>query len=101
MGDIPEIDGWTPQQIHEAVQAGGRFVRYEYVISILIMTFTRSSRIHFVKADGNRLVTGLPYTALTLALGWWGVPWGVIRTPLAALKNLAGGDDVTAQVWRA
>ena len=32
-------------------------------------------------------------------LGWWGVPWGIIYTPLTIFTNLFGGQDVTDEVW--
>ena len=39
-----------------------------------------------------------PYSLLTLVLGWWGIPWGLIYTPLALMTNFSGGRDVTAEV---
>ena len=76
----------------------GPFVVYEYVISILIMTFLRSSNITFVKADENGMLKGLSFTFLTLMLGWWGIPWGPIRSVQAFITNFKGGKDVTDRV---
>jgi hypothetical protein len=33
-------------------------------------------------------------------LGWWGVPWGLIYTPLTLWTNLSGGRAVTAEEWQ-
>jgi hypothetical protein len=41
---------------------------------------------------------------VSLLLGWWGVPWGLIYTPLTLWSNLSGGREVTAgecQRWGA
>lgn len=77
---------------------GAKFVVYQYCISILIMTFKRYSNIYFIRADENRLTKGLGFTLLSLALGWWGIPWGPIYTIQALVINLGGGKDVTAEV---
>ena len=67
-------------------------------IAVVVLTFRRSSDIHFVKPGESRVVKGLGWTALTLLLGWWGIPWGPIWTIGSLWKNLQGGEDVTAQV---
>lgn len=37
----------TGPHLQQEINAGGRFVIYSYVISILIMTFRRNSNIYF------------------------------------------------------
>jgi len=71
---------------------------YEYAISLLVITFFRSSSVTFIKADENAVVKGLGYTFLTLVLGWWGIPWGPIRSIQALVTNFKGGKDVTGRV---
>jgi hypothetical protein len=34
----------------------------------------------------------------TLVLGWWGVPWGLIYTPMVLIGNLCGGKNLTEAV---
>ena len=29
-------------------------------------------------------------TASSLALGWWGIPWGLIMTPVQVVRNVTG-----------
>jgi len=88
----------TPDQILFEVNRGARFVVYQYVISALIVTFRRNSSIQYVAAGQSAAAKSLPWTALTFFLGWWGFPWGLIRTPQALFKNLQGGIDVTAHI---
>ena len=95
---IQGLGNMTGAELHEEVQRGGRFVVFSYCISILIMTFRRSSDIHFIRAGEGTFGKSLPYTALSLALGWWGIPWGFIYTPMALFQNLSGGKDVTREV---
>ncbi|MFL5243975.1 MAG: hypothetical protein ACJ8FY_17880 [Gemmataceae bacterium] len=41
------------------------------------------------------ILKGLPYSLISLLCGWWGLPWGVIYTPLTILTNLRGGFEIT------
>jgi hypothetical protein len=88
----------TLAQLEDEVKRGGRFVVYEYCISILVMTFTRSSGIHYVPPGKSAVVRGLGFTTISLLLGWWGIPWGLIRTPMALATNLGGGKKVTSEI---
>ena len=91
-------DGLSTADVQAEVARGGRFVTYGYCISVLVMTFRRSSDVYFVRSTESRVMKGLPYTLLSLALGWWGFPFGFIYTPMVLIENLGGGRDVTAQL---
>jgi hypothetical protein len=65
------------------------------------MTFKRSSDIHFIKNGESPFMLGLPYTLLSLFLGWWGFPWGPVYTTQAVATNFGGGKDVTADLLKA
>jgi len=98
MAKINGIENMSGSELSTELAKGGRFVLYEYAISILIMTFYRSSNITFVKAGEDGLVKGLGFSFLTLLLGWWGIPWGPIRSVQALVTNFKGGKDVTDNV---
>jgi hypothetical protein len=98
---IVGIEDMQNFELRMEIQKGGKFVVYQYVISVLIMTFRRNSNIYFVKADESAVVKGLPFTLLSLLVGWWGIPWGIIYTIGALVTNLGGGKDVTAQILAA
>ena len=95
---IRGIDGMSDAEIHAEVDKGGRFVTYMWCISIIVMTFRRGTDIYFIKAGQSAVVHGLPYTLLTLLLGWWGIPWGPIYSVQCLYKNLSGGVDVTDRI---
>lgn len=88
----------TGSHLQQEINAGGRFVMYQYVISLLVITFRRNSNIYFIRADESRITKGLVFSLLSLFLGWWGIPWGIIYTPAALFNNFSGGKDVTAEV---
>lgn len=88
-------------ELQMELQKGGKFIMYEYVISLLVITFKRNSNIYFVKADESAVVKGLPFTLLSGLVGWWGIPWGIIYTIQAIFTNLSGGKDVTTDVLSA
>ena len=98
MAEIKGIDGLTLSDINDEIQRGGKFVNYSYCISIILMTFKRPTDIYFIRANESALVKGLPFTLLSLVLGWWGIPWGPIYTIWAVGSNLSGGKDITTEV---
>jgi hypothetical protein len=85
----------TPQVPECDRVAGDRLVCFDYCISLIVVTLRRTSGVHRLRPRELGLLKGLPFTLLTLLLGWWGVPWGIIYTPLALLTNLSGGRDAT------
>jgi hypothetical protein len=85
-------------ELQQEIQQGGKFVIYQYCISILVLTFKRSSNIYFLRHEENTLVKGLPFTLLSLLLGWWGIPWGPIYTIQSIWVNFKGGRNVTSEV---
>ena len=68
-------------EIKGELQRGARLVVFEYCVSVLIMTFKRSTDIHLVRPGESAVMKGLPWTLLSLLFGWWGFPWGLIYTP--------------------
>lgn len=95
---INNIEEISPLQLKREIEQGGKFVIYEYTISILILTFRRSSDIYFIKSNENAVVKGLGFTLLSFFLGWWGIPWGPIYAIGVLYRNLSGGKEVTQEV---
>lgn len=98
---IKGIEGMTIAQVQSEVANGGRFVVYTYCISIVVLSFKRPSAVYFIKRGDNAFAKGLPFTLVSLLLGWWGIPWGIVYTIGALVTNTGGGKDVTAGVVQA
>ncbi len=96
---IQNVEGLSNADITRELQNGGRFIIFTYTISIIVMTFKRSSDVYFVKAGESAVVKGLPFTFISLFLGWWGIPWGPIYTFGSLFTNLGGGKDVTHEIF--
>ena len=95
---IRGIEGMKNGELDFEIQRGGKFVLFQYCISIIVLTFRRPSDICFLR-QGERAVTkGLPFTLLSLVAGWWGIPWGPIYTIQSVYNNSRGGKDVTQAV---
>ena len=95
---INGIKNLTVQDLQDEVAAGGKFVIYSYCVSIIVMSFKRGTDIYFVKSNENSFVKSLPWFFITLFLGWWGLPWGIIYS-FGCLSNcINGGKDVTNEV---
>jgi hypothetical protein len=93
--------GWpgsTVEEMRRELAAGGRIVFYEYSISFILLSLRRPSRLYILGAGEKGFVRGIPYSLVSLLLGWWGVPWGLIYTPLTIITNLSGGKDISDQV---
>ena len=95
---IAGAEGLSAEDIRAEVDRGARLVIYTYCISLLVVTFKRTSNIHFVKPGQSPVVKGLPYTLLSLLLGWCVIPWGFIYTIEALFVDLRGGKDVTREL---
>lgn len=85
-------------ELQAELQQGGKFVVFQYCISLLVITFKRSSNVYFISHDQNAVIKGLPFTLLSLVLGWWGIPWGPIYTIQSLWVNFKGGKEVTQEV---
>jgi hypothetical protein len=98
MPHIAGIDGMSTEQIVLEVNRGGKFVVYRFSVSALIVSFMLSSNPCLIRAEQSRVLKGLPFTLLSLLLGWWGIPWGPVYTVRSMWTNFHGGEDVTATV---
>lgn len=97
---IVGIEGMTAEQINMELRAGGRFVVFQYCISVIVVSFKRGSSIHFIRAGESAFGKGVLFSLVSLVLGWWGIPWGPIWTISTVVRNSRGGLDVTAEVVR-
>lgn len=95
---IHGAEGMTSIVIHDQTHRGARFVVFEVCISFLFITIRKQSDIYFIKSDQHAFFYGLPYSFLTLLLGWWGLPWGPLRTVESLITNFAGGKNITDQM---
>jgi hypothetical protein len=87
--------GRPNMQISNA-NTGERLVFYEYCISLIFISLRRPSAVVRLRPGQRGWIVGLPYTILTLILGWWCIPWGLLYTPLCLWTNLSGGRLLTA-----
>jgi hypothetical protein len=98
---IHGTEGLSPDTISAEVDQGGKFVVYEYCISVLILTLRLRSGIYFIGPRESGVGQRIAYACLSFFLGWWGFPWGPIYTISSIATNLGGGLDVTEETARA
>lgn len=91
----------TVRDVEADVLNGGRFVVFAYNFSLLIMSFKRSSGITYLRSDRDGAGSAFGYSLLSLLVGPWGFPWGLIWTPASIFTNLRGGKDVTQPILEA
>jgi len=68
-------------------------VRHHLVFSALILSCRMQTRC-IIKGKEPRFWNALAACLYTLFYGWWGIPFGIIWTPVALVKNLAGSTTV-------
>jgi hypothetical protein len=95
---IEGIQGMTVDQLNMELQRGGRFVIFQYAISVVIMSFKRPSSIYFIRAGESTVGKSIGFTLITLIFGWWGIPFGPIYSFQALATNFRGGKNLTKEV---
>lgn len=95
---IKNIDGLSAENLQQEVKKGGRFVYYSFAISLVVVTFKRTSGVYLVRGGENAIMKGLPYTILSSLFGWWGIPFGPKYALESIRTNMKGGKDVTEEV---
>lgn len=89
-----------PEEIRTRVAAGARLVRFEFCLSLIVVTIRQQSGLYLTESWQERYLRGLWYSLIALILGPWGVPWGLIWTPRAVWVNLTGGVDETDAILK-
>ena len=92
------MDGLAAEQVQEYIRRGWRCVRFVRCTSYLIATVEHETRVYLTETWQDRYLRGLGFSVLSLALGPWGVPWGLWLTARSVWTNLTGGRDVTDEV---
>ena len=77
-GACPVCQGPGPVDVHTSHR----------VYSVLIMTSWQN--IPRLSCRGCGVKAKVRDTAVSLAAGWWGFPWGLIMTPVQVGRNLVG-----------
>jgi len=95
---IQGVEGMSSDQLRFELQRGARIVCFYYCVSVLVMSFRRSSDAYFIPAGESAMSKSLPWTLLTLVAGWWGIPWGPIFSIQSLVVNFKGGKDITAEI---
>jgi hypothetical protein len=90
--------GISTAELSEAIADGGRLVVFQFCVSVLVVSFKRSSPIYLIKRGEGSFGKSWPFMLISLVAGWWGIPWGPIWTVMTISTNLGGGKDVTREV---
>jgi len=78
MGACPQCQGPGPVDVFTAHQ----------VWSALFLTSWKSSAQSSCKSCGTK--SQVKALLLSLVLGWWGFPWGLVMTPVQIVRNVRG-----------
>ncbi|UUC44700.1 hypothetical protein [Flavobacterium cerinum] len=96
--EIKNIDGLKVSQIRAIVNSGGKFVIFPYTVSIVLMTFKRSSSIYLVRPEESSFKYSYKHVLVNGIFGWWGLPWGPVYTIQSLYHQISGGKEVTKEI---
>ncbi len=82
----------TLEQLQREIAAGAKFVVFRYCYSLLAVTLTRFSPAILVRDRAHIARARRKYNRISGLLGWWGIPWGPVRTIQTWLANRSGLD---------
>lgn len=88
--NAPEIRNGGARYGETLITPATVLTRYQAALSFLVVTFKIPSR-YYIEGDSAPWPLPVSLTATTLALGWWGMPWGPIYTVQVLAKNVRGG----------
>lgn len=95
---IKNIEGLSAADLQQEADNGARFVYFQYAISIIAVTFRKTSGVYMIKKGESVSKRGMPFTIISVLFGWWGIPYGPKYTLESIRVNQKGGKDVTDEV---
>lgn len=95
---IKNIDGLSAEDLQQEVKDGAKFIYYLYTVSLIVVTFKRTSGVYLVRGGESAKVKGMAFTLISALFGWWGIPFGPKFTFKSIIANMKGGKDVTDDV---
>lgn len=90
-------NGETLDYLGSPINTETRLVRYRYSFSYVIATSTRSSGLCILGSRQARSCRILCILS-TLFAGWWGIPWGPVKTIQSVFVDTASGGDLSDTV---
>ncbi len=78
MGNCPKCNGRGPIDVHTSYRVWSMF---------LVTSWNSIPQISCRSCGIKSQLTGIAFSGL---LGWWGIPWGIIITPVQIVRNIAG-----------
>ena len=94
---LKEVSRWSHEYLAADIAKGGKFVVFPYAISIIAVTYKRSSQIYYIPSYRMAITHGWMYLLISIVLGWWGIPWGPIYT-IQSIVRAFDGINVTDSV---
>lgn len=96
--DLHAFSNVSEKEFRARLAAGERFVVFLFAVSVVVYSFRHPTKVVVLRNRSQAIRRGLPWTLLTLVLGWWSIPSGPIYTIQALAANIGGGVDVSAEI---
>jgi DNA-directed RNA polymerase subunit RPC12/RpoP len=96
--NIANLKNLSEDELRCKLEQGGRFVVFRFCVSVIVITIMETSDVYYFDKNQSTFWRSLPFTLISIIFGWWGIPWGPIRTFQSIIDNFRGGKDVTNEV---
>lgn len=82
-----EFDGYLCRVCGDA---GAEIAAPLWCVSFVVLTMKRPGR-PALRCPWHARAAALPATFVSALVGWWGIPWGILWTPMVLWQNLTNG----------
>jgi hypothetical protein len=96
--DFSAYNNMSLKEFEKSLEQGKRYVVFGYVMSIIVYSFNSNSKIIVGKSKSDLFIKSfLPYTILSILLGWWSF-YGFLYTLKVLYTNCMGGVDISPEI---
>ena len=95
--DLHRFSRMSATEFRNSLALGHRYSIYRYTISAFIYSATLSTNVKVAANVKSAKFKGLPYSIISLILGWWFIT-GPINTIASIATNTRGGIDVSGEI---
>lgn len=89
-------DGGGAMYEGERVTMKSLGVRYETCCSVIFMTLRRKTPM-FLKDSSTARKSQTTAAIVSYLFGWWGIPFGILFTPIVVMNNIRSADAVLVE----
>lgn len=89
------MNGGTCEYEGELFTRETKLVRYQFCVSVIVLTLVRATGFHRTEDNNAAFISCM---IINILGGWWGIPWGPIRTIQCFIENSKAQEITVGQL---